>query len=1008
VLQTLAFSASSTLAQELKPVADNTLGAESSVVTPTSPQADRIHGGAIRGANLFHSFSQFNIGEGREAYFANPSGIENILSRVTGSDASRIFGKLGVLGNANLFLINPNGIIFGRNASLDVRGSFVASTASSLKFADGIEFSAKAAQSTPLLTVSIPLGLQYGTNPGKIQVQGDGQGVRSTSELIDTTSGLRVQPNQTLALVGGDVSLERATLNTAGGRIELGSVGDNSLVSLTPINKGFTLGYDSVQNFGNIQLSQQTAVDASGAGGGDIQVTGRRVTLSNGSQILASTLAAERGGALIVNATESVEVIGLSANGQFNSGLFAQAYPDTTGDAGDLTINTYQLLVSDGAQVDVSTFGAGKGGNLTVKADSVQLIGRSADGQISSLLAASAQPGATGVAGDLTINTRVLLVRDGAQVGTSTYGAGKAGNLTVKADSVQLIGISTDGKFPSALGASSAPGETGAAGDLTINTRVLLVRDGAQALAATFGSGNGGSLNVNASESVQLIGTSADGQFRSGLITGTRGTGEAGDLTINTRQLLLRDGAQVSADTFGTGKGGNLTVNATDSVQMIGESTNGEFSSSLSARASSRVTGDAGDLTINTRQLLLRDGAQVDVGTFGAGKGGNLTVNATDSVQVIGYSADSQFPTGLFTQTTRNATGDAGDLTINTRQLLLQDGGQVSAGTFSAGKGGNLTVNADTMQLIGSAANGQFTSGLFTQTTRNATGDAGDLMINTRELLVRDGAGVFVRSLGTGNAGNLTVDARSIRLDNNATLTADTRSQLTDPNQEQATINLRVKDLLLLSRGSNITTNARGENVIGGNININTDFLVAVKDSDISANSANFRGGRVIINATGIFGTQFRDAPTRESDITATGASPEYRGNVEINTPDIDPNTGVINLPSVPVDTELAQGCNSPNYAQSSFIITGRGGLPPNPKDILTPDAVQVDWVTLNPEIDKNSRTNISTNPNTTPPAPIVEATGWVFGPKGEVIFTAQAPTQQQNSWQTSPKCHEK
>ncbi|GAA6617071.1 filamentous hemagglutinin N-terminal domain-containing protein [Scytonema sp. NUACC26] len=154
VLLPLAFSVDATVAQELKPVVDNTLGAESSVVTPTSPQADRIDGGAIRGANLFHCFSQFHVGEGREVYFANPSGIENILSRVTGSDATRIFGKLGVLGNANLFLINPNGIIFGKNASLDVRGSIVGTTANAIQFGEQGFFSATNPNTPELLTVN--------------------------------------------------------------------------------------------------------------------------------------------------------------------------------------------------------------------------------------------------------------------------------------------------------------------------------------------------------------------------------------------------------------------------------------------------------------------------------------------------------------------------------------------------------------------------------------------------------------------------------------------------------------------------------------------------------------------------------------------------------------------------------------------------------------------------------------------------------------------------------------
>lgn len=159
-------------------------------------------------------------------------------------------------GTANLFLLNPQGIIFGPNATLNIGGSFLGSTASSLNFADGTSFSATATTTTPLLTVSVPFGLQYGANPGRIQVQGDGQGRRTTSDLIDTTVGLRVQPNQTLAIVGGDVALSGGTLKTAGGRIELGSVAGPNLVSLTPTNKGWSLGYEGVQNFQDIQLSQ--------------------------------------------------------------------------------------------------------------------------------------------------------------------------------------------------------------------------------------------------------------------------------------------------------------------------------------------------------------------------------------------------------------------------------------------------------------------------------------------------------------------------------------------------------------------------------------------------------------------------------------------------------------------------------------------------------------------------------------------------------------------------------
>ena len=147
-------------------VPDNTLGAESSVVTPNvnieGIQGDRIDNGAIRGTNLFHSFEQFNIGTGRGAYFANPTGIANIFSRVTGANSSEILGRLGVLGNANLFLINPQGIVFGSGASLDVQGSFLATTGDAVKLGNGGLFSATQPEASNLLTVS-PSAILFNT-----------------------------------------------------------------------------------------------------------------------------------------------------------------------------------------------------------------------------------------------------------------------------------------------------------------------------------------------------------------------------------------------------------------------------------------------------------------------------------------------------------------------------------------------------------------------------------------------------------------------------------------------------------------------------------------------------------------------------------------------------------------------------------------------------------------------------------------------------------------------------
>jgi filamentous hemagglutinin family protein len=143
-------------------IPDSSLGANSSRLN-----GDVIEGGANRGNNLFHSFTEFSIGEGQSFKFANPVDVTRIFSRVTGNQPSEIKGTLGVLGNADLFLINPRGIILGPNARLELRGSFIGTTADSVVFKDGI-FSASNPESSTILSVNVPLGLQISATAGQI------------------------------------------------------------------------------------------------------------------------------------------------------------------------------------------------------------------------------------------------------------------------------------------------------------------------------------------------------------------------------------------------------------------------------------------------------------------------------------------------------------------------------------------------------------------------------------------------------------------------------------------------------------------------------------------------------------------------------------------------------------------------------------------------------------------------------------------------------------------------
>lgn len=820
-------------------VPDETLGSQNSQVIRNADglPIKLIGGGAKRGANLFHSFREFNVSEGRAAYFINPSGVENILSRVTGTNPSSILGVLGVRGNANLFLMNPNGIIFGQNAVLDVKGSFVATTASSINFADGLQFSATAGQTTPLLTVNVPVGLQFGTNPGSISVQGEpnlilGRTLNDIGELLaesftrnqsfDTEQfvregtgkinqlvtsltrnfGLQVRPGKTLALVGGDVTLNGATMTTLRGRIELGSVADRGTVSLTPTTNGLKLGYEGVSRFGNINLSGRSLLNSSGVGSSEVHIRGDRVTFENGSAIFAATLGNRQAGEI------SIEAQQLNLNS--NSTITAIAFiPETL------------------------AFLGGRSANINLKTDK------------------------------LTV--------DDAFIGSFSIGRGETGNITVR---------STD--------------------------------------------------------FVNLIRTPAIEGLPIGIFSVTTGANKGGDITIQTRQLTATDGAQVATATAGIGQGGTVFVNASD-VEASGESANGKFPSGI--YASSFGFGAAGNVNINTQRLTVLDGANVSTFTRG-GQGGTVNVIAPDFVRVIGSAATSKVPSDISADTLGEQA--AGNVLIETGQLIVGDRGRISATTFIP--------------------------------------------------------------LGTGAAGNIEIEAQSIYLDNQGTIATDTRSG--------AFGNIEIQSpILFLRRGSQITTNAQ-ETASGGNIEINTRFLIAVpnENSDITANAIQGRGGNINITAQGIFGTQIRESPTPLSDITA---SSEFgtEGVVAIDAPDLNPNRTLVNLPTQTITTEVVQACTpSPNRAQSEFVITGRGGLPPTPSEVLSNEAIEVDWVSLDDQSTQawESKPDSLLNPTGEDYVRdrIIEAQGWIVGSDGKVVLTAQASTAIPNiPWLPSNSC---
>ncbi|ODG96398.1 filamentous hemagglutinin [Nostoc sp. KVJ20] len=596
---------------------DSTLGTNNSIVTPiliNGQQTDQIDGGATLGTNLFHSFEQFSVLTGNTAYFNNAANIDNVITRVTGKSISNIDGILRANGTANLFLINPNGIIFGPNASLNIGGSFVASTASSLSFTDGTKFSATDPQTTPLLTVSVPVGLQFGDTSGTIRNQSQAS-PGGTINYLEAPVGLQVQPGKTLALVGSNLVLEGGNLTAKGGRIELGSVALNSLVQIKQTDQGWDLGYESVKNFQDIQLISRTEipsyVDVSGEGGGNILLQGRRILLTGSSQILANSLSGQLATNLTVTASDTVELIGPGT--PLIVGTFSG------GSAGNLTINTRKLIVSNGAQVFLDNSVSDSVAQLTVNAsDSVELIGGfsfpSSASPVGNFIFSGLSSATydVGNAGNITINTRRLSIQEGAELSTRSDGqflfaenqfkpaTGQGGNLTVNASEyIELTGTSPNGSKPSSLSASTTG--TGSAGNLDITTGLLIVRNGAAINVSSEARkgvnyqggvpnlGKAGALNITA-HSILLD--------NKGKLTSNSESGRGGDIELQLRDLLLmRRNSQISTNAGGDGNGGNITIKAPNGFLVAAPFGN----SDITANA---VSGSGGKITITAKNIF--------------------------------------------------------------------------------------------------------------------------------------------------------------------------------------------------------------------------------------------------------------------------------------------------------------------------------------------------------------------------------------------------------------------
>ncbi|MCJ8279317.1 MAG: filamentous hemagglutinin N-terminal domain-containing protein [Rivularia sp. ALOHA_DT_140] len=590
-----------------------------------------ILNGIQKGNNLFHSFKEFSIPNGGSVTFKNPSAIVNIINRVTGGNISNIDGLIQTQGSANLFLINPNGIVFGENASLNIGGSFLATTAESILFKDGFNYSAIVLDQTPLLTVSIPLGLQMGKQSGAIEVNGTGHNLipaTHISPIKRSRNNINLNiPGKTLALVGGKIKLHGGILTTESGKIELAALGEG-LVKFDIKNQELTLNYAGLSNFEDIQFLQKSLVAASGKNAGSIQVQGANVNITDGSKIWIQNRGLQQSGNININADESLIVSGNTSDDNITSGLTIETLAQ--GNSGDINIFGRKLLVENGARISNNTYSSGTSGDINLKLlDSVKIFGLSPIDKRSSVINTSTLR--VGNSGAVNLSTTELTILNGGIISSSTLGSGNAGYVTINAtDNIEAIGISP---LLQQSSISSFSTGTGNAGNLIVNTKKLVTKDGGRVDSSTFFSGGAGSVTINASESVEVSGQAKGSRNPSLIISSAnildevirkrfglpeKPFGASGNVEINTPNLTINNGGLISVRNDGFGDGGKLQINA-NSIHL-------DTKGGMTAATES---GKGGDIKLNLQNsLVMGSNSLINTESLGIGNGGNININS--------------------------------------------------------------------------------------------------------------------------------------------------------------------------------------------------------------------------------------------------------------------------------------------------------------------------------------------------------------------------------------------
>jgi large exoprotein involved in heme utilization and adhesion len=835
----------------------------------------------------------------------------------------------------------------------------------------------------------------------------------ASTNIAGISTNIQNNPN-TDPVQGGKNQIVTAVLTILnGGQISSGNSGRGNAGDISVNAKTITLRGEAKNSAATFSSGFISIVDRSGIGNaGNISVQADTLDILDGAAIDTFTRGRGNAGNIKIFVKDSV----LLANAIL--GITSGVQSEGIGRGGDIQIQTSSLTIADGSGINSDVRGQGNGGSISIDVDKLSFERRGIFLPTSSLSSITSTLTGTGNAGEITIKARdriamvngyissVVLdggnispglrgkgaggtiqiaskdidLKDSSIVAFST-GEGNAGSINVSAENLLRLDQSRIAAEVSSFGGSNAIGN---AGKIDLKASSIFVLDNSFIVSDTSSVGNAGDISINADKQIVVDG----GATRFSIISSTvsdEGSGRGGDITISTPSLSLLNRATVIAATFGTGDAGKVKVTANemtlDKKGIITTTTGGKgdagditlnvdrislnnvsfISSQVGSNGQkSNTQGDGGTLRIKAKSLALSGGSQLNTSTEAVGRAGDVQIQATDSISLVGMNADNTQRSGIYSNVGITGKGRGGNIQIATGNLTITDDASISASTLGQGQAGDIRVNADRAIFISGTDRLEESSGLYSASRTDSA--AGDIFVTTPRLTLNNRA--------TLRTDSNTVDGGDININTN---------------------------VLLLRRNSNISATAgltQGAGN-GGNINLFSNVIVTVakENSDITANAFSGSGGTVNIQTNGLFGIAPRPKPTPLSDITAS-SDRGVQGTIAITQPDIRPEQGLLQLPGDILDASNQIGQSCPNARNNrpvgQFIVTGRGSLPISPLDPLA-DNPNLPALAELTQADRPIANARSTAIAQTPIAdPIVEAQGWQKTGDGKVILLAQ------------------